>query len=335
MLLRSWRVWAGFTLSFVFIALFLRGYDIDELWHELRTADHVYLIPALGVYAFALLLRAYRWQVLLNPVQRLGIGIVSAVMLIGYMANNLLPVRTGEVVRAYVIGEKTGVSKVATLATILLERLFDVLTLSAFLVIGALVLGVNDDVRKLIYVMLALLVLGIGFLAFVASSKDRAHGLGLLLVRLLPGGLRARAEGMVGTFLSGFDSIRSGRALGAALVLTVGSWLLEAVTYYIISYSFDLGLDFGTFLLVTAAANLAISVPSSQGGIGPFEFFARQTLVFAGIGESTAAAYAVTVHALLIIVATAAGFVALALMSFSFADVIRRRPPSVQGGAAE
>lgn len=325
-MLRSWRVWAGFALSLLFIALFFRGYDIEELWHELQAADYVYLIPALAVYTGALVLRAIRWQVLLNPLQRLSLPIVGAVMMVGYLANNLLPVRTGEVVRAYIIGERTGISKMATISTILLERLFDVMTLSIFLVLGALFVGVDSQVRALIIVMLVILVLGVAFLGFIAASRNRAHAFGVLLVRLLPGRFHDRGERLVGTFLDGFDSIRSGRALLAAFLLTVGTWAGEAATYYIVSLGFDLNVDFGTFLLVTAAANLAISVPSSQAGVGPFEFFGRSTLVFAGVTESAAAAFIVTVHAVLIIVSTLAGVVALGLTSVTLADVFRRKP---------
>jgi uncharacterized membrane protein YbhN (UPF0104 family) len=154
------------------------------------------------------------------------------------------------------------------------------------------------------------------------------------MTRLLPGRLHDRAAVVVERFLDGFDSIRSGPALIGALLLTGGSWALEAATYYVIGLAFDLHLGFGTFLLVTAAANLAVSVPSSAGGIGPFEFFARQTLVFAGIAESTAAAYTVALHAALILSTTTAGFVALGLTSFSFADVFRRRPAPVTAEVA-
>ncbi len=323
-MIRSWRALIGFALSAIFIVAFFRGFDLGELWAELRSADYIYLFPSLAIYAGALLLRGYRWQVLLRPVKPVGIVLVSAVMVIGYMANNLLPVRTGEVVRAYVMGERAGISKMATLATILLERFLDVVALSIFLLAGALVVGAEEEIRVLLYVMTAATVVGLGALTFIATSSDGARRLVGLLVRLLPERLRGRAEVLAGLFLAGFDSVRSSRAMLVALGLTAGSWALEALTYYVLASAFEIHLGVGYLILLTAAANLAVSVPSSQGGIGPFEFFAKQALVFAGVGASVAGAYVVALHAILIVSTTVAGFLALWAVQISFRQVVHR-----------
>jgi uncharacterized membrane protein YbhN (UPF0104 family) len=119
------------------------------------------------------------------------------------------------------------------------------------------------------------------------------------------------------------------------------AWALEATMYFMVGVSFSLGEAFPIYMMVAAAANLAITLPSTSGGIGPFEALAKETLVFVGVGTSAAAAYAVALHALLLLPVVAAGLVFLWLINLSLGEALRHpaRPtlaPNVgQGEASE
>ena len=127
------------------------------------------------------------------------------------------------------------------------------------------------------------------------------------LIGLLPHALRQRARGLVDSFLSGLQCLQSPYVVSLVLATSLGAWLLEALMYYLVGLSFDIGEGFAAYLMVAAAANLAITLPSASGGIGPFELLAKETLTFLGVGSAVAGAYAVALHGLLLLPVIVAG----------------------------
>ena len=105
--------------------------------------------------------------------------------------------------------------------------------------------------------------------------------------------------------------------VGLVLAISLGAWLLEALMYYLVGLSFDIGEGFAAYLMVAAAANLAITLPSTSGGIGPFELLAKETLTFLGVGSAVAGAYAVALHGLLLLPVIVAGLIFLWAINLS------------------
>ena len=329
-MLRSRRLWIGLAVSLVFIALFFRQTDFQGMWQALAGANYLYVIPALAVYLLAVWFRAVRWQYLLRPLRSVSAGTLYPVVVIGYMTNNLLPARLGELVRAYLVGERERVSKTAALGTIVVERLCDGLVLLAFLLVVALFTGISGYLRELAVVMAVLF--GVGLLVLLALTTSTTGGarMAAIIIGLLPERYRARLLGLALSFLSGLGSLRSPTVVAVVLTSSAASWLLEATMYALIGRAFALDLGFHVYLLVAAAANLAISVPSSQGGIGPFEFFAKETVVFFGAGAAVAQAYAIALHAVLLLSMIVLGLVFLWAINLSFGEVVEQ----VKRGAA-
>ncbi|MDQ6602195.1 MAG: flippase-like domain-containing protein, partial [Chloroflexota bacterium] len=120
----SLKFWIGIAISVVFLYLALRGQDFGALWRAMREASYVWLIPAIGCYFVGVVIRTYRWHILLRSTANIPMRRLWPVIVIGYMANNILPLRAGELVRTYVLSEREKVSRSATLATIVVERVF-------------------------------------------------------------------------------------------------------------------------------------------------------------------------------------------------------------------
>ena len=116
--MRSWRVWLGFGISLVFLYFAVRGQDFERIGEALREASYIWLIPALVAYFLGVAVRSVRWHFLLKSVQDIPPRRLFPVVTIGFMANNVLPFRAGEVVRAYALSARYGVRKSAALATI-------------------------------------------------------------------------------------------------------------------------------------------------------------------------------------------------------------------------
>ncbi|MBI4200720.1 MAG: flippase-like domain-containing protein [Chloroflexi bacterium] len=335
------RFWFGLAVSLLFLGLLLWRLDLRAIGRSLQEAHYVYVIPSIAIYFVAVWFRTLRWHVLLLPLGPISLARLFPVVVVGYAANNLLPMRLGEVVRSYYVGQREGMSKSAALATIALERVFDGLTLlfflaavSVFLPVTGLIEGLARDTG----VPVPLLIAGTAgpFVLVLALFLVIAHRPWWVLRRLaaftrkLPGGTGARVNELGELFVTGLGVLRHMRRLIALAILCIPVWLGEAAMYYVIALAFDLPSMLGgvetmaaIILAVTATSNLATALPSSSGGIGPFEFFAAATLVVLGAPAETAAAYAVALHVTLLVPVTLLGLFYLWVGKESLAQLVR------------
>ncbi len=323
-MLRSIRFWTGFAISAVLIALFLRATHPSELADALREAEYWYLIPATGVLFVAIIARCLRWSVLMRPVAPISPARLFPYAIIGYMANNLLPARAGEVVRAYVLGDREHVSKMGTFGTIAVERLFDGCTLVLMLLIAGAFVGFEDSKLRVIAIASSLLFVAslVGFY-IVTLSEARTKRVMHFFLRLLPERLEHRAEHIADQLATSLRSVHEWRPLALVAMLSGIAWTIEAACYAVIGQGFDLGVGFGHYCLLLAAANLAIIVPTFFGGTGPFEWAAKLVLVGAGVEGAVAGAYSIVAHAIILIPTTILGLIFLWSFGVSFGKIAK------------
>jgi hypothetical protein len=334
-LLRSPRVWIGFLITLVFLALFFRSTDFGEIKDAFQQANYLLALASLPVYFLGIWVRTIRWQYLLRPIKRVSAGRLYPVVLIGLMANNVLPARAGELVRAFILGEREQVKKAAALGTIAVDRLFDGLTLIPMLVIVAAVVGTNESFRLgfinynlslfgLALLMAVLFGIGLAALFVLAFSERWRNRADALVMRVTPQRFRASVEGLAHSFFEGLYALRNPVDLTFAWVMSTISWALEATMYYMVGRAFHIDVGFQYFLLITSAANLAISILASQGGVGPFELVTKQVLVAAGVGASAASAFAIGLHTLVLLPVVIIGVYFLGTMGLSLGEMFTR-----------
>ena len=306
-MLMSRRFWLGATVTLGLLFLFLWRLDFQHTGGELRDADYTYFAPAVLVYFVALAIRSQRWHFLLRHLKAIPARRLFPVVAIGYMSNNVLPVRLGELVRAHFLGEREGISKASALATIGVERVLDGLTLLFLVAVVWPFLPWTDILRSdggglntlwvALSVLVALLfVLGFVVLFLLASFPALGRRAARLASSVGPRSIRPKVEQFGYLLVDGLGALRSPRRLLLLCLLSLPVWLTEAATYYILAISFDLDQPFQVVLLVTATSNLATAIPSSIGGIGPFELVAKSTLIAFGVAAEPAVAYSFFVH---------------------------------------
>ncbi len=299
-MLKNWRLWLGLGVSVIFIALAFRGQDLGQVRAALASADYRYLPPALLLYFAGVWVRAVRWRVLLAPVRQLSARALFPIVVIGYMANNVLPWRIGEFVRGYILRERAGVPTSASLATIAVERIFDGLTMLAFLLIASLFIPLNDTLRKVAggaVTLFGLMLLALFALVFSDRLRQRLFQ---VVLRPLPATLGTRITDLVESFVAGLRVLRSGRELALVALCSLGAWGFESAMYWLIAPAFRLPIAAAGALMTTAVANLATLIPSTPGYIGVFE--SGVVLVVngvLGIERELALSYAIVVHAAL------------------------------------
>ena len=332
-MLKSRGFWVGIGVSALFIALFVRSTDFGEVKDAFAEANYWLALASLPVYFLGLWMRTIRWQYLLRPVKKVSAIRLYPVVIIGLMANNLIPARVGELVRAYVLGQRERISKSASFGTIAVDRLFDGITLIPIMLIVAAFAGhqAEFDVPVLgslnftglgivMSVLFGIALLILFYFAFSERGQSQLHR---IVRALLPASLEDKVENLVDSFLSGLHSLRSPVDLAIAWVMSLISWTLEATMYYIVALAFDIHEPFYVFLLVTAAANLAIAIIASQGGVGPFELVVKETLVAFGVAPGVAGAYAIGLHALLLFPIIVLGLWFIWSMKLTFGDMLK------------
>lgn len=336
---KTLRFWLGAAISAVFLGLFFWKIDPRATVNAIKEANYWWLAPAVGAYFIAVLFRTLRWHYLLLPMKSIRAGRLYPIVVIGYMANNLLPVRLGEFVRAFFVGQKEGVSKSAALATIIIERVFD----GVFLLILALVvwpfLPVADLLRDfagtvhlsqglVVFLISAPFILVTVVFFAVAFSPALGHRLVGIALAFVPGKFKGGAERLALGFIDGLASLRSPRRVLAVVALTAPVWLMEALMYYLIALGFHVDVPFHGILMSASASNLATSLPSSAGGVGPFELITKLSLQAMNVSGEVAAAYAIVLHVALLAPVTLLGLFFLWQQNVSFGEVARQSAKS-------
>ncbi|HEV2108475.1 MAG TPA: lysylphosphatidylglycerol synthase transmembrane domain-containing protein [Thermomicrobiales bacterium] len=312
--MRSWRSWLGIAISLAFLAFAFRGQDISSILDTLGETDYRLLVPALAFYFAGVWIRAIRWSVLLRPLARVGARQVFPIVVVGYTANNVLPLRTGELVRAYLLGRQTGIRKTSSLATIAVERLFDGLTMLGFMLAATTVVSFTSQLRHLTLVAFTLfvsLLIGLFLLTLGGTFRDKVLQ---LVLGPLPVPMADRVERLAESFLSGLGVLKRGRDLGIVAGTSLAAWLSEAAMYWTVARALgtDLSsvLGVGETLLTTGVANMATLIPSSPGYVGPFEAGILLVVNGAlGVQRELALSYAILVHAALFFPITIIGSV--------------------------
>lgn len=324
---RSLRVALGIAISAFFLLLAFRGQDFGEIRDALGQTNLWWLVPALGLYFGGVYLRAIRWRILLRPIAP---GATSSqlfpIIVIGFMANNVLPLRAGEIVRSVVIGRELQVRKTSALATIAVERIFDGITMLAFLAFSMIFVSLTSELQHLAVISFIVFAGLLLVLVSLTLGGDFVSRMLQLVLGPLPDAVSVRVEHLAESFLGGLGVLKNRRDLLSVVITSFGAWLLEAGMYYLLAIGFGAQvrdvMNGAVTLLTTGVANLSTLIPGAPGYIGQFEYGVK--LVLAGafnVPESQALAYAILVHAALYFPITLLGLVEWFRRSLSMRDL--------------
>jgi uncharacterized protein (TIRG00374 family) len=292
----------GLAVSLAALYFFFQAASLGEMADALSRVDPVWLVPNLALIALAFVLRALRWQVLMRPVGRLGLGRLFNALMVGFLANNILPAHLGEVVRAFAVGREAKGGASAVLATIVLERICDGLAVLFMLLMVLMFLdlpqgavaGSHLSAQGLRWGGWTGLVLFAGLLAVLVLFRwQRERGLSLLgfLLGFLPQALKQRVLGAAASFSEGLAVSRP-RDLGLTGFYSLVIWVAYGMWAWSLLPAFGLQMGFWSGVLVEVVVALALIIPAAPGFVGTFHVAASAALVFMGVDATIAASYA-------------------------------------------
>lgn len=330
--MKKWQFWLGVLISILFLWLALRGLHLGDFWGAVKDANYIWLLPGIGVYFIGVWVRAWRWHYLLGPIKKIPTGTMFPITAIGYMGNNIYPARAGEVLRAVILKRREGVSVSASLATIIVERIFDGVVMLAFVFVNLPELAKLTSASGLVGNIQQVAIFGTGaflgalalFLA-AAMFPQRAMTIGLWLVtHFTPKRLHARLIRIATKFLDGLASLRSPWNALMVFFTSIIIWLLETGKYWFVMHAFDFSVSFFALMLMNGIVNLATTIPSAPGYIGTFDAPGIAVLTAYGVPQATAAGYTLVLHVALWLPITALGAYYLAREGIRWSEDIRR-----------
>lgn len=301
----------GIILTLAFLGIALWKVDIDELGYTLTSADYTFVIPAAAVTLLGYVWRTYRWKRILNPTKSIPLRRLFPILMVGFMANNVLPARMGEFVRAYTLRKQEDITKSFGLATIFLERLLDGLTLVLFLAVLSLAFPLPAWGVEAAYISFAIFLSAAIFIAAVLLRDDLALKVIRSATRPFPERLGTWLMKKAAFFIDGLRALQRRRAVFSIVAVSLIVWAFEATSYYLIILGFDVQLPAPSlvfaaiFLLVMV--NLGTMLPSAPGYVGTFQVFGVLALSAFGVKREVALSIAIVSHTMQYLLVTAIG----------------------------
>lgn len=313
------RISFAVTITVLSLYFAFRRVDLENVWASLLTANYVWVFIAIMAMFFSHLARALRWQVMLRSVKKVSVLNSFSAVMIGYALNQITP-RGGELLRPYILGKQENISKSMLLATIVIERTFDLLSLLVIIIISIIVysshfsdtivsmlregewtksMNINSmrDVFRVIALPFAVALAVLLWLLFSHAGQKIL----LYPLRLLPKKFQTRIQELLAAFKNGMRVVRSGGQIYWVLFYTVCIWLLYVSQIYFPFFALHLDayhLTFGDAFILLAIISTAIAIAPTPGAIGVYHFFCIQGMVLLlNIDYKTSAAFATLTHA--------------------------------------
>lgn len=331
--MKRWQLMIGLAISVAFLWLALRGLRLESVWNALQHGNYLWLIPSVAVYFLAVWARTWRWHYMLRPLKEISLRRLFPVVVIGYMGNNVYPFRAGEVLRSYVLRRREGVTMSASMATVIVERVFDGLVMLIF-VFAALPLAplASNNIRNVVIVASISFFGALLFFFALAAMPERANRFAEIVVNaFFPARVRQPILEMTARFLEGLESLRSFRSVLMIFITSLVIWLLETVKYWFIMQAFPFEVTFFALMLMNGVVNLATTLPSAPGYIGTFDAPGIAVLNLYGVELALATAYTLVLHAALWLPITLLGIYYMIKEGLGWSDFDRATKQISQG----
>lgn len=280
---------AGFCLYWVF-----KGISFESLWTTLRQASPAWIVAAGGIYLSGYLFRAMRWEVLIKPIREVQAKDLFWPMVLGFFANNILPFRMGELVRAHISGRKFHISRTASLGTILLERICDTISfLTTFLAV-ALFFPFPWLVEKGALALGLACILTIGALLVIHTHQKRFHA--IIESIKISDKWKKNIQDIVFNFSHGISGVKQPRYALAAILLSMVVWTLEGTFLYFMAKAFATPLTYPQSFFLLFFMGLSVTLPQAPGYVGTLELFGVTALSLLGIPKEQGLPVILAIH---------------------------------------
>jgi hypothetical protein len=323
MTIKRWQtLLIGLVFSAVFLFLALRTASLPAILNAFRTARYGFVALAAVLVVLTVVARGVRWSALTQG--RLSVADAFWLFNIGFLFNNVLPARLGEFARALLTGRRPGMHFTSALSSIVVERLFDMVSVVVLLGLVLLTLPLPGWATGAGALMGAASLAGIIVLAVAARIPDQALRVGSRLLSLVPRISRDRAHEFLKPFVDGLGAVSDVRTFVLGLALSIGAWLFSGLAVWVLMLAFWDSVPLMVGQLVVAAAGLGVAVPAAPSGVGPYEAAIIGVLTVIDYDADISRGFAFGLHILNFAITSLLGVLGLMREGISFGQVARQ-----------
>jgi uncharacterized protein (TIRG00374 family) len=304
-------MWLGLAIGLGCMYMAVRKIEWREVTEALGRVQYLPLIPCLFLVFLGHIMRALRWRILMAPLKTVKTVRLFSALMIGYVVNSITPAHLGELVRAYVLGKREGISASSVLATIVVERVIDIFSLLGLMLLAVFLYPFPGWVTKSGYLMLAGALALVLLLAALRRFPETTLSCFTRLAFFIPGGLRQRLSGAAEGFITGIAPLQGKGDYLAAAFLSAAIWACYGLIFHLCLYAFDFPNRYSTgwiaSLLLLIITTIAVVVPSSPGYVGTYHYLCQLTLAMFLVPAGEALSFAALVHILNMLPVTLTG----------------------------
>lgn len=314
------KIIAGFIIGIILFYLSIHKVKFNIIIADFKFANYIYSIPIIILFLMATLLRSVRLAVILSPIDEISQRVLLPITCVGFMFSSLIPLRIGEFVRPYLLSRRTRVPLGPALAGVMVERVFDILSLLCIYLIVNM-LGMPPFLVNINYYVIGIIMFFLIAALLFYFKIEIIAGYFKPFLYILPKRLRGRAEDMILDFTKGFKMILCYRKLSGVLLLSFLIWSCFGFGIFLLFKLFNFELNLINAFIVLICTIIAVSIPAAPGMVGNFHFAAIIVLSAYGIDKSDAFSFAVLYHIMSVGKHILLGLIFLPCIRFSFKDV--------------
>lgn len=319
----------GCLISAVFMYLAVRGINFSEVGRSFQSANYLYTIPIILIVVLVLFFRSFRWGIILEPTVKYPQWPLFSITAVGFMTISVLPARVGELTRPLLVKQKSGVRMSSTMATIVVERVFDLLTLMAVLGLVILMMPLPPEIFRAGLVILIVALSIFVVLILMAGKKDFSLKIFNLLLNRLPARIGGVIRNQLHAFIEGLEILPDVKKTLYVALLSLIIWGLLALSCYLLFFSFRFDLSLFKAFALTVIIAIGVMLPAAPGFVGNYHYACVLGLKFFGINEAAALSYAIILHFLQILPVVAIGLGLLPSQKISLPDFIKKETKEI------
>jgi hypothetical protein len=319
----------GCIISGFFMFLAVRGINFSEVLRSFRSANYLYAIPVLLIVLLVLFFRSYRWGIILEPRVKYPQWPLFIITAIGFMTISILPARLGEFTRPFLVKQKSGIRISSTMATIVVERVFDLLTLMVVLGMVILTIPLPPEIFKTGLIILIIVLAVFVLLLLLVGKKELSLKILNIVFDKLPGRAGDFMRNQLHAFIEGLEILPDVKKTLYVAFLSAIIWGLLALSCYLMFFSFGFKLSLINAFALTVIIAIGVMLPAAPGFVGNYHYACVLGLKFFGINEAAALSYAIALHFLQLIPVIGIGLGLLPSQKISLPAFIKKETTEI------
>lgn len=314
----------GLVISSACIYFAAKGINFSEVGQSLKSANYIYILPVIFLVFFSHFLRCYRWGIIVDSLVKYDLKTVFILGSIGFMAVGVLPARLGEFVRPYLVKQKSGINMSSTMATIIVERVFDLLALMIVLFVVVMKIPLPPEIFRAGITMITIAFFLFLLLIFLAVKKDFSLNKIDKLLSVFPQRLQKPLSRLSHSFIEGLQLLPDVKKTFYVGLLSFLIWIVIGISSYALFFAFSFNLSIINAYAILVIVALGVMLPAAPGFVGTYHYACVLGLTSFGIAKSEAFSYAVAIHFLQMVPVIALGLIFLPFQKLSLINFIRK-----------